>query len=284
MPTYQEIRGDALRAEAGGFDSLWLYDPLLFRQEGEPIGIWECWTILSALAEATQRAELGALVLCNTFRNPAILAKMAATLDEVSQGRFILGIGAGWNQAEYEAFGLPYDHRVDRFEEALQLIRPLLREGAVDFQGEYYQARDCQIKPRGPSPSGPPILVGCNGPRMKRLTARYADQWNEGYFGQPDTFKGALAEMEAACADVGRDPATLKKTALLMLAYPDLGLPAGFNDPHLSGSSEEIATALRGYEALGVDHVMFHLVPHRPEAVERAIEAVEMYRSKARHG
>ena len=136
-PRYTHIRDMARQAEAVGFDSIWLYDHLLYRSAGhDTIGIWECWTILSALAEATERVELGTLVACNSFRNPALLAKMAITLDEVSNGRFILGLGAGWNQPEYDAFGIPFDHLVDRFEEALQIIRPLLKEGRVDFQGE----------------------------------------------------------------------------------------------------------------------------------------------------
>ncbi len=129
-PRYRDIRGMAKRAKAAGFDSLWLYDHLLYRFAArETIGIWECWTILAALAEATERVELGTLVICNSFRNPALLAKMAVTLDEVSHGRFILGVGAGWNQAEYDAFGFPFDYRVARFAEALQMIRPLLKEG-----------------------------------------------------------------------------------------------------------------------------------------------------------
>jgi alkanesulfonate monooxygenase SsuD/methylene tetrahydromethanopterin reductase-like flavin-dependent oxidoreductase (luciferase family) len=118
--SYQKTREIALQAEEAGFDSLWLYDHLLYRPEGKPtIGIWECWTFLSALAEATNKVNLGTLVACNSFRNPALLAKMAITLDEVSNGRLILGIGAGWNQPEYEAFGYPFDHCVSRFEEAL---------------------------------------------------------------------------------------------------------------------------------------------------------------------
>ena len=118
-PTYTEVRNLALQAERSGFDSIWLYDHLLYRPDGKPTrGIWECWTFLSALAEATEKVEIGTLVLCNSFRNPALLAKMAITLDEVSNGRFIMGIGAGWNKPEYDAFGFPFDHRVDRFEES----------------------------------------------------------------------------------------------------------------------------------------------------------------------
>jgi alkanesulfonate monooxygenase SsuD/methylene tetrahydromethanopterin reductase-like flavin-dependent oxidoreductase (luciferase family) len=277
-PSYAEIRETARQAEDGGFDSIWLYDHLLYRNEGTTTGIWECWTMMSALAEATQRVQIGSLVLCNSFRNPAILAKMASTLDEVSAGRYILGIGAGWNEPEYDAFGLPFDHRVDRFEEALQIICPLLREGWVDFEGKYYQARDCEITPRGPSPNGPPVLIGGGRPRMLRLIAQYADQWNIGYFGEPEGYVEWLDKIREACADTGRDPETLEKTVMLFLRYPDLGGPAEFTDPHLTGSGEEIAEALRGYERLGVGHVMFHLVPHRQEAWERAIEAVQVYR------
>src|SRR5215813_3221134 len=197
---YATIRAIAQQAETDGFDSIWLADHLLYRDPGEPTwGIWECWTMLSALAEATQRMEIGTLVLCNSFRHPAILAKMATTLDEVSHGRLILGIGAGWNEPEYQAFGLPYDHRVDRFEEALQVLTPLLREGHVDFVGKHYEARDCDDVPRGPRPAGPPLMVGGEGPRMLSLTARYADMWNTGYMGQPDTIAEPLARIQAAC-------------------------------------------------------------------------------------
>ena len=155
---YPAIRAVAQQAEADGFDSIWLADHLLYREPGEPTrGIWESWTMLAALAEATRRVEIGTLVLCNSFRNPAILAKMATTADEVSSGRLILGIGAGWNEPEYQAFGLPFDHRVARFDEAMQVLAPLLRDGYVDFEGQYYQARDCEVLPSGPRPAGPPL-------------------------------------------------------------------------------------------------------------------------------
>ncbi len=275
---YTEIREMSLRAEAAGFDSIWLYDHLLYEQEDKSrIGIWECWTILSALAEATQRVELGTLVLCNSFRNPAILAKMAVTLDEVSNGRFTLGIGAGWNKPEYDAFGLPFDHRVDRFEEALQIIRPLLREGYVDFAGQYYQARNCEIRPRGPSPQGPKLMIGCEGPRMLRLTAQYADSWNTAYLHKPESLDKPLEQMKAACAEVGRDIATLEITAGMALGYPDLAELTNFMD-HLSGSTEEIAQALLEYDQLGVGHLMFHVAPYQVETLDRLAQAVTLYR------
>src|SRR5437899_11024791 len=116
--------------------------------------------MLAALAEATKRVEIGTLVTCNSFRNPAILAKMATTVDEVSHGRLILGIGAGWNEPEYQAFGLPFDHRLDRFEAALQILKPLLRGGHVDFAGQYYKTRNCDTFARSPRSAGPAFMVG----------------------------------------------------------------------------------------------------------------------------
>jgi probable F420-dependent oxidoreductase len=278
--SYQEIREMALFAEQLGFDSIWLYDHLLYRPDKPPItiGIWECWTILSALAEATRRLELGTVVICNSLRNPAILAKMAHTLDEVSGGRFILGIGAGWNQAEYDAFGIPFDHRVDRFEEALQIINPLLKTGHLDFVGKYYQARNCEIKPRGPRPKGPPLLVGSFGPRMLRLTAKYADMWNTCYLHQPHSLDEPLAKLHQACQEVGRNPGSLEITVLVSLTYPELGEMPEFEDEVLSGTKEEIAAAMQGYEARGVSHLMFHCTPYNREVLERLAESMALYR------
>ena len=277
--SYDSIRAAAQQAERDGYDSIWLADHLLYRRpDGPTRGIWECWTMLAALAEATRRVAVGTLVLCNSFRNPAILAKMATAADEVSHGRLILGVGAGWNEPEYEAFGLPFDHRVDRFEEALQILRPLLREGHVDFAGRYYQARNCDDVPRGPRPAGPPLMVGSEGPRMLQLTARYADLWNTGYMGGPETMQEPLAKAAYACREIGRDPATLGVTALIGLWFPDLQetKPTFFEHP-LTGSPREIAAAMRGYAALGVEHVMFQCEPYMPEAVRRLTEGLHLY-------
>ena len=280
-PRYRDIRDMAKRAEAAGFDSVWLYDHLLYRPDGRAtLGIWECWTILSALAEATERVELGTLVACNSFRNPALLAKMAVTLDEVSDGRFILGLGAGWNKPEYDAFGIPFDRLVSRFEEALQIIRPLLKEGRVDFKGTYYRAADCEITPRGPRAGGPPLMVGSFGPRMLRLTARYADMWNTAYLHRPASLVEPRAQLQAACADVGRDPATLDVTALVALGYPDMGDLPKVADEYLTGSEEEVAAALQDYARMGVTHLIFHAEPYGAEALSRLAAAVVLYRQR----
>lgn len=280
---YEAIRAVVQQAEADGFDSIWLADHLLYRYPGEPTrGIWECWTLLAALAEATRRVEIGTLVLCNTFRHPALLAKMATALDEVSNGRLILGIGAGWNEPEHAAFGLPFDHRATRFEEAMQILKPLLRDGHVDFAGQYYQARDCEDVPRGPRAGGPPLLAGSEGPRMLKLAAQYADLWNTGYMGQPETMAAPLARIEAACRAVGRDPATLGITALIGLWFPDLQAtqPRFFDQP-LVGTEREIAVAMRGYAERGVQHIMFQCEPYTAEALRRLTVALQLYRGMA---
>jgi len=277
--SYQKTREFAQQAEEAGFDSLWLYDHLLYHPEGKPIiGIWECWTFLSALAEATRKVELGTLVACNSFRNPALLAKMAITLDEVSNGRLILGVGAGWNKAEYKAFGYPFDHRVSRFEEALQIIRPLLKDGRVDFDGIYYQARECEIRPLGPRPHGPPLMVGCEGKRMLRLTARYADLWNTGELCQADTVEQTRQDLVEACQEMGRDPTSIGITALLYVHYPKMiTLPEGMDNPPLSGTPSQIARAMLAYEQAGLEHLMFHVLPYKPAAIHKLEQALHLY-------
>jgi probable F420-dependent oxidoreductase len=275
---YASIRDMALRIEDAQLDSLWVYDHLLYRFPGRATeGIWECWTMLSALAQATQRVQIGTLVLCTPFRHPALVAKMASTLDEVSGGRLILGLGAGWHQPEFDAFGAPFDHRAGRFEEALQIIRPLLRSGRVDFRGTYYSAPDCELVPRGPRADGPPIMLAGAGPRMQRLAARHADSWNTAWHSEPATAVDRLASIRAACQAEGRDPATLEISASVAIAYPDLGeyaLPTA-----LTGPPERIAEALAGYAELGVAHVMIEFGPYVPAALDRLAEAVGLFRA-----
>lgn len=276
-PRWHEIGASARRLESEGFDSLWVFDHLIYREPGEPeTGIWEGWTMLSALAAVTERVELGPLVACTHFRNPAILAKMAVTLDEVSNGRSILGIGAGWNQPEFEAFGIPHDRRLDRFREALQIIAPLMRDGQVDFDGDFYSAHDAELLPRGPRPGGPPILIGGFGPKMLDLAARYADIWNGGYAGTFDTFAGILERFRAACARTGR---SVRTSAVVKVGWPDLArVPAFYEDQYVTGSAQDMANAFRAYASAGVDHIMCQYHPHTDEALNRLVEALHAYR------
>jgi len=279
---YDAMRGIVQQAESDGFDSIWLADHLLYRNPGEPTrGVWDCWTMLPALAEATRRVELGTLVTCNSIRNPAVLAKMATAADEVSHGRVVLGIGAGWNEPEYQAFGMPFDHRIGRLEEALQIVAPLLREGHVDFRGKYYQARNCDNVPRGPRPRGPPLMVGGEGPRVIGLAARHADLWNTGYMGGPETMSDRFPKIDAACREAGRDRATIGVTALICLWFPDLvANRPRFADSPLTGTSREIATAMSGYEKLGVEHIMIQCEPYTAESRRRLAEALKLYRGE----
>jgi alkanesulfonate monooxygenase SsuD/methylene tetrahydromethanopterin reductase-like flavin-dependent oxidoreductase (luciferase family) len=206
---------------------------------------------------------------------------MAATLDEVSGGRLILGLGAGWHQPEFDAFGFPFDHRVDRFEEALKIIIPLLRTGHVDYQGTYASAPNCEIRPRGPRPDGPPILIGAGGPRMLRLTARHADSWNTCWLGRPTALAERRAALEDACTEVGRDPQTLDVTVGVSVTYTAPN-QKGDNDidpdKTLSGSPEEIASVLHDYAKLGVAHVICALSSTTTDSLAWLAEALRHYR------
>jgi alkanesulfonate monooxygenase SsuD/methylene tetrahydromethanopterin reductase-like flavin-dependent oxidoreductase (luciferase family) len=285
-PSYAEIREVARTAEATGFDSVWVYDHLLFRSDGETTGIHECWTILSAIAEATERVELGTIVMCTSFRNPALLAKMAATLDHLSGGRLILGIGCGWHDPEYEAFGYPTDHKVGRFEEALTIIRGLIRHGRVDLDGRWQRAADAVLAP--PARPDLPILIAAKRPRMLELTARHADAWNLAWFGHPnDKLATGRADLLAACATVGRDPATLQQTVGIEVRYPDLLTVTPSVPPPgspLTGSAEDVAAGLIEHVELGAQHLIVAVDPATPAAVERLAAAVRLTRERVGRG
>lgn len=282
-PRFAEIRALAQQIEAAGFDSVWIYDHLLFRFPDTPAsGTWEAWTLMTAVAAVTQRVKIGAIVLCVPFRNPAVLAKMATTLDEVSDGRLILGLGAGWHQPEFDAFGVPFDHLASRFEEALQIICPLLREGYVDFQGRYYRAPNCELRPRGPRPAGPPILVAAGKPRMLELTARYADAWNTAWLGTPEPLAARRAALEAACRAVERDPSTLEITVGVETAYYGAGEEPEHTGPQqrpLSGTPEEVAAGLRAFEHAGVGQAICSLNRVDRESVAWLAAALERLRA-----
>ncbi|MDQ4075069.1 MAG: LLM class flavin-dependent oxidoreductase [Chloroflexota bacterium] len=278
IPRYAAVRALAQQAEEAGFDSLWLYDHFLFRGEGAPVGQWESFTFLTALAEAMRQVELGTLIACTAFRNPAMLASIATTLDEVSDGRFTLGLGAGWNETEFRALGIPYDHRVDRFEEALQIIVPLVRQGQVTFRGRYHQALECELVLRGPRPSGPPILIGASGPRMLRLAARYADVVNTGY--PPHDHTRERAALDVACAAVGRDPATLPVTVPVWIAFPDLGRTPDHMRENTYPSAEAVANLFQTYDEAGVAHIMCDLQPNTSKSLTRLSEASALYRTR----
>jgi probable F420-dependent oxidoreductase len=276
--SYSELREIAQAAEGAGLDSIWVYDHLLFRSPGEPTtGIHECWSMLAALAADTSRVEVGTIVLAIPFRNPAILAKMAATVDEISGARLILGLGAGWNEPEFDAFGIPFDHRVGRFEEALNIILPLLRAGRADFRGRYYQADDAVLLPRGPRASGPPILIAGRRPRMLRLTVEHADMWNAAWFGDVSEIEPRVAPLRDALAAGGRDPATLEITIGVNVVFPELVTSSDEVPEHaLRGTTEAIAAGLRGYRDAGISHVIAACLPSTAAAMQALAESAAL--------
>jgi alkanesulfonate monooxygenase SsuD/methylene tetrahydromethanopterin reductase-like flavin-dependent oxidoreductase (luciferase family) len=267
---WPELRAMARIAEAVGLDSVWVGDHLLYRYaDGSRRGPWEAWTMLAGLAEATERIALGPLVAATAFHAPAMLAKQAATVDEISGGRLVLGLGAGWNETEFRAFGFPFDHRVSRFEEAFTIIRTLLSEGAIDFDGRYFQARDCELLPRPARSGGPPLLIGSIGPRMLEITLPHVAAWNAWYVdtGNAPEGVGRLRELvDAACRSVGRDPATVERTvAVLVRLAGGSGRISGNASQAaispLTGPATDIAAGLRAYATQGIGHVQLVLDP-----------------------
>ncbi|HUF15575.1 MAG TPA: LLM class flavin-dependent oxidoreductase [Acidimicrobiia bacterium] len=279
-----EMRDIALTAEECGFDSIWLGDHLLFRDESRVAGPMETWSLLAALGEATERVDLGPLVAATSFHAPAMLAKKAATVDEISGGRLILGLGAGWNKAEYQAFGFPYDQRVSRFEEAFTIIHTLVREGAIDFEGDFYQLRDMELLPRARPDMT--LLVGSNGPRMLRITMPHADMWNTWHLDYGNRAPGLqrLNEVvDQACADVGRDPAEVERTAAVYVQLSrGSGRRAGSTDKPqsspITGSHDQIAEQLAAFAAVGASHLQIVLDPIDRAGVEELAEVVRLIR------
>jgi alkanesulfonate monooxygenase SsuD/methylene tetrahydromethanopterin reductase-like flavin-dependent oxidoreductase (luciferase family) len=280
---WPEMKAIALTAEAGGLDSIWVGDHLLYRSRGRARGPWEAWSVLAGLAEATSRVELGPLVAATGFHAPAMLAKKAATVDEISGGRLILGLGAGSNEVDFEAFGFPLDRRVSRFEEAFGVIRLLLAGGAVDLDGEFYQLRGAELLPR-PRP-GIKLMIGSNGPRVLRIAAPHVDMWNTwwAWFGNRAPGLAPLIESLAeACRDVGRDPEDIEKTAAV---YVQLTRGTGRDGGHdreednaISGSHDEIASELARFSEVGIDHIQVVLDPIDVAAVEELAEIVALLR------
>ena len=281
---WPELRTMARLAEEVGLDSLWVGDHLLYRfGDGTTRGPWEAWTLLAGLAAATDRIALGPLVASTSFHAPAMLAKLAATVDEISGGRLILGLGAGWNEVEYRAFGFAFDQRISRFEEAFTIVRTLLREGAIDFDGRFYQARDCELVPRGPRPGGPPLLIGSSGERMLRITMPYVDAWNAWYAdtgNDPDGVAALRERVDAACRDAGRDPAAVERTVAVLVRFPGgTGRVQGDSDrpavAALEGPPDVLAEAFRAYRREGIGHLQLVLDPITPASIEALAPVLE---------
>jgi alkanesulfonate monooxygenase SsuD/methylene tetrahydromethanopterin reductase-like flavin-dependent oxidoreductase (luciferase family) len=271
--TWREILEMARLAEDGGADSLWVSDHFRYRPKdgGDETGYHEAWSLVSAVAASTSRVQIGTLVLATSFRPPGITAKMAATADDVAAGRLILGLGCGWHEPEYQAFGYPFDHRVARFEEALEIIVRLLNGERVTFKGEWNDLDDAVVLP--PPAHRTPILVASTRPRMMAATVRFADAWQTAWYGRPDgDWPKEHGNIQAACEAAGRDPATLELF---------VGLTAGTEDPkepHLELDPAAIAEGLAEWADVGVDHVQLGVFPTTPPAWATVLEGIRRFR------
>lgn len=272
-PSFEEMVDVALKAREAGFDSIWIADHFFGGDGSEEhpyIGIWECFTLMAGLASRVPDVQIGSLVACTGFRNPGVVAKMSAMIDEISGGRLILGLGAGWHKPEYDQFGYPFDHRVSRFEEAMHIIGPLVRTGKADYQGEFFQANDALNIPPGPREHGAPILIAGFGPRMLELVAQHADAWNTAWHRDTSKVRAQLEALQTACETVGRDPQTLVKTAGLYYDEASLADEAGM---------QAAADLVNQFRDLGFAHAICQSFPVTDEKLEAFGKVIAMVRA-----
>jgi alkanesulfonate monooxygenase SsuD/methylene tetrahydromethanopterin reductase-like flavin-dependent oxidoreductase (luciferase family) len=286
-PTWESISARAAAAEAAGFDIFVFEDALLYRGEATTDGVWESVSIAAALAATTAQIDIAQSVINAPYRSPGLTAKIAETIDEISGGRFVLGIGAGNTpDSDYEAFGFPTDRRFSRFAEAIHIIHALLKHGSVDFEGEYHSARDAEMVLRGPRDSGPPINIAAGGPKMLGLVARYADAWNWWGWGETrseidERLGPIIRQLEATCAAEGRDPSTLGRTFDLYTVVPEPysgsidaeSLPMA--NP-VTGTTAEVADFIMSLAELGFEEVRCDVWPRTTEAIDAMQSVVDM--------
>jgi len=258
LPGWPEIRRFAQHAESLGFHSLWVFDHLYSGSDSTPAGpIHEAWSLEAALAAVTTRVELGQLVTCVSFRSPGVLAKVAATTDEISNGRLTLGLGAGWHDREYREFGFPTDHRGSRFAEAIDIILPLLAGETVTTDGRFHSVDGARLLP--PPARRIPILIAGQGPRMRRMIAERADAWNTAWYRSPnERLAGNMAEMRSSLDEAGRDHGSLRWT-VGMSPQPD-------DDP-------AVGDAIMSFADLNIDDLIVSVPSVSPEALDRLAKA-----------
>ncbi|HET7280239.1 MAG TPA: LLM class flavin-dependent oxidoreductase [Dermatophilaceae bacterium] len=275
---WPELIRMAQTAEQVGFDSIWLGDHLLYDLPGGLTrGPWECWTSLAALAAVTERVEVGPLVASTSFHAPAMLAKQAATVDAISGGRLIVGLGAGWNEREYRAFGFPFDRRVSRFEEAFAIIRYLLREGRADFHGAYYDVEDCVLDPRPARPGGPPLMLGSVGPRMLAIGLPHVDAWNvwwSDYGNTANRFARLVERVEAAAVAAGRALGDVAPTAAVLVHMEGgtgrlMGEAYNADVSPVRGTPDDVAEHLAAMASAGARHVQLVVDPITEDSIAR---------------
>lgn len=277
---WPELAAMARAVQEVGFDSIWVGDHLLYRGDGRPErGPWDAWTMLAALARTTSRVRLGPLVACLGFHPPGVLARMAATVDEVSAGRLVLGVGAGWNEAEFRAFGIPFKQRASRFEEAFAIVRGLLAGERVTLEGRHWEVHDAVLLPR--PERRPPLMVGSNGERVLRAALPHVDAWNtwyDEYGNTPEGFARASARVSSIAEDLGRDPAEIERSAcvFVVLDREAAERPLQEEAPPLEGSMARIAEALRELAEAGADEAILVVSPITERSIRDLGEALAL--------
>ena len=269
---WPEYLAMAQAAEAAGFDSVWVGDHLVYRDDGRPErGPWEAWTTLAGIAAATERVQLGPLVACTAFHAPAMLAKQAATVDEIAGGRLVLALGAGWNETEFRAFGFPFERRASRFEESFEVIRRLVAGEHVTFGGDHVQVDDAVLLP---SPARRPrLMVGSTGPRVLRAALPHVDAWNtwfDWYGNAPEGFAVRSAEIDAIARAVGREPASIERSACLLVALDasTAERPLDPGAPPVTGSAASIVRTIEALADAGADEVILVVDPITEASIE----------------
>ncbi len=273
----------AVLAEDSGLDSVWVGEHLLYR-DGHGVagarGPWEAWAMLAAIAAVTHRVDLGPLVAALPFHNPAMLAKRAATVNEIAAGRLILGIGAGWNQVEFDAFGFPFETRVPRFVESFEIVRRLLAGERFDYDGRFYRLLDCELAP----PARPTrLMVGSNGPRMLGVTFPHVDSWNtwfEDFDNDPARLSPLLEDIARAETAAGRSPGSIERTVALLFQFGDISSRRNSSNP-IQGPPEAMAEKLAELAGLGIGHVQLVLDPITEATIARAAEVADLFRSSS---
>jgi len=267
-PEYLDL---ARLAEAAGFDSVWVGDHLLYDlPDGTTRGPYEAWTTLAAIAAVTERVEIGPLVASTSFHAPTMLAKQAATVDAISGGRLVVGLGAGWNRREYDAFGFAYDRRVSRFEEALGIIVALLRDGRTTFHGRFHDVDDCVLDPRPSRPGGPPVMLGSNSPRMLSIGLPVVDSWNV-WWSIYDNSVERFAQVKAAVDAVTPPGREVDATAAVLVTLPGgRGRLMGdhYDTDVTTVTPDDLADHVRGLAAAGASHLQLVLDPITVESID----------------
>ncbi len=273
---FPELIRMAQTAEQVGFDSVWLGDHLLYDLSVGPRGPWEVWTSLAALAASTERVLLGPLVASAGFHEPTMLAKQAATVDGISGGRLVLGLGAGWNEREYRAFGFPFDQRVSRFAEAFTIIRTLLAEGEIDFAGEFYRAERCVLHPRAVRTGGPPLMIGSVRPRMLSIALPHVDAWNvwwSDYGNTPAGFAELKSRVDEQVVQHGRAVGSVSATCAVLVQLPGgigrrMGSYGGSPVEPIRGTAAEVAEQIGAFAGAGAEHVQLVVDPITRDSIE----------------